>query len=98
MPFDHLTCYAIHDFRAFSRLRGGPYSPLSFDKLVRSYQPPALYANLKDARGARAADILLHLFLLHETRLTIAWIELFRLPREGSLHNTRIWTYAPPPA
>jgi hypothetical protein len=49
-PFDHLACYAIHDFRAFSRLCGGLYSPLSFDKLVRSYQLPALYVDLKDAR------------------------------------------------
>jgi hypothetical protein len=54
VPFDHLARYAIHDFRAFSRLRGGPDSPLSFDKLVRSYQPPTLYANLKDARGYSA--------------------------------------------
>jgi hypothetical protein len=46
-PFDHLARYAIHDFRSVSRLCGGLYSPLSFDKLVRSYQPPALYTNRK---------------------------------------------------
>ena len=61
VPFDHLTRYAIHDFRSFSRLCGGPYRPLSFDKLVRPYQPPALYANLKDARGAIAPTIFLQL-------------------------------------
>jgi hypothetical protein len=44
-PFDHLARYAIHDFRSVSRLCGGLYSPLSFDKLVRSYQPAALYTN-----------------------------------------------------
>jgi hypothetical protein len=51
VPFDHLTRYAIHDFGSLSRLCGGPYSPLRFDKLVRSYQAPALYANLKGAKG-----------------------------------------------
>ena len=56
VPFDHLTRYAIHDFRSFSRLCGGPHRPLSFDKLVRPYQPPALYANLKGAKGAIAAQ------------------------------------------
>jgi hypothetical protein len=33
-----LPRYAIDDFRALSRLRGGPYSPLSFDKLVRWFR------------------------------------------------------------
>ena len=42
--------------RSFSRLCGGPYRPLSFDKLVRPYQPPALYTNLKGAKGAIAAQ------------------------------------------
>jgi len=31
----------------FSRPRGGPRRPLSFDKLVRAYQSPVLDANLK---------------------------------------------------
>jgi hypothetical protein len=97
MLFDHLTRHAIHDFRSFSGLCGGPYSPQSVDKLVRSYQPPALYANLKDARGAIAPSIFLHLLSLHKTRLTIVPIELFRLSREGSLHNSRIRTHAPAP-
>jgi hypothetical protein len=34
VPFDHLTRYAVHDFRSFSRLFGGPYRSLSFDKLI----------------------------------------------------------------
>jgi hypothetical protein len=51
-PFDHLARYAIHDFRSVSRLCGGLYSPLSFDKLVRSYQPPALYTN-RNVRDSR---------------------------------------------
>jgi hypothetical protein len=72
VPFDHLTRYAIHDFRSFSRLCGGPYRPLSFDKLVRPYQPPALYANLKGAKGAIAAQYPPPTFLASLTRLTIA--------------------------
>jgi hypothetical protein len=55
-PFDHLTRYPIHDFRSFSRLCGGPYRPLSFDKLVRPYEPPAFDANLKGAKGTIAAQ------------------------------------------
>ena len=47
MSLDDLARFAIHDFRPFSCLRGGPYSPLRVDKLVRAYQPPALHANFK---------------------------------------------------
>jgi hypothetical protein len=46
VPFDHLPGGGIDDFGSFSRLGGGTYSPLSVGKLGRSYQPPALYANL----------------------------------------------------
>ena len=56
VPFDHLARYAIHNFRSFSRLCGGPYRPLSFYKLVRPHQPPAVYANFKGAKGAIAAQ------------------------------------------
>jgi hypothetical protein len=42
MSLDDLTRFAIHDFRPFSRLCGGPHS-----KLVRAYQPPASHANFK---------------------------------------------------
>jgi hypothetical protein len=47
MSLHDLTRFAIDDFRPFSRLRGGPHSPLRVDKLVRGYQPPALHANFK---------------------------------------------------
>jgi len=47
MSLDDLTRFAIHDFRPFSRLRGGPHSPLRVDKLVRADQPPPLHANFK---------------------------------------------------
>jgi hypothetical protein len=39
MPLDNLTRFAIHDFGPFSRLRGGPHSPLRVNKLVCAYQP-----------------------------------------------------------
>ena len=51
MPLDDLTCFAIDDFSALSRLCGGLHSPLRVDKQVRAYEPPALHADLK--YGAR---------------------------------------------
>jgi hypothetical protein len=47
MSLDNLTRFAIRDFRPFSRLCGGPHSPLRVDELFRAYQPPALHANFK---------------------------------------------------
>jgi hypothetical protein len=47
MSLDDLTRFAIYDFRPFSRLCGGPHSPLRVGKLVRAYQPPALHTNFK---------------------------------------------------
>jgi hypothetical protein len=46
VPFDNLTRFAIHNFGPFSRLCGGPHSPLRFDKQMRAYEAPALHANL----------------------------------------------------
>ena len=59
MAFDYLARSAIHDFRSFARLCGGAYSPLRFDKVGRSYQAPALYANLEGGNGPMLPDILL---------------------------------------
>jgi hypothetical protein len=46
VPLNDLTRFTINDFGPFSRLCGGSYSPLRFDEQMRSYQPPALHANL----------------------------------------------------
>jgi len=45
VPLDDLTRFAIHDFGAFSRLCGGPHSPLRFGEERRIYQSPAFDAN-----------------------------------------------------
>jgi hypothetical protein len=47
---DDLTRFAIHDFGAFSRLCGGPHSPLRVGQERRAYQSPALDANFKYVR------------------------------------------------
>ena len=45
VPFDHLTCFAVHNFRSLSRLCRSPRSPLGLSKLARSHELPAPYTN-----------------------------------------------------
>jgi hypothetical protein len=49
VPFDEAAGLGINDFCPFACLCGGAGRPLSFGKLVCSYQPPAVYPNLKGA-------------------------------------------------
>jgi hypothetical protein len=77
VSFDHLARFVIHDLHSLSRLCRGLCSPLSFDKLARSHQLPALYTNHKGAKIAIAPSIASGLFFSIE-RLTFARIELFR--------------------
>jgi hypothetical protein len=47
VALDDLARFAIYNLGAFSRLGGSSRGQLSFAKLVRTHQAPALYAYLE---------------------------------------------------
>jgi hypothetical protein len=57
VPFDHLTRFAVHNFRSLSRLCRSPRSPLGLDKLARSHELPAIYTNHEVASTVIAPNV-----------------------------------------
>lgn len=65
VPFDQAAGFGINDFRPFACLCGGSGRPSSFGKLVRSYQSPAVYPNLKGAVCVVTAGVFFECVVLH---------------------------------
>jgi hypothetical protein len=65
VAFDHLTRFAVHNFRSLSRLCRSPRSPLGLDKLARSHELPAIYTNHEAANTVIAPNVVRWLLLFH---------------------------------
>lgn len=65
VPFDHLTRFAVHNFRSLPRLCRSPCSPLGLDKLARSHELPAIYTNHEVTNTVIAPNVVRWLLLFH---------------------------------
>jgi hypothetical protein len=57
VPFDHLTRFVIHNFRALSRLCRGPAQPIG-PRQAGSFELPAIYTNHEGANIVIAPNIV----------------------------------------